>query len=539
MNLKVFKEAMVEAFRGEGLLSTADLERSETVSDIIPVVGRMLRSQLPMSLQEKVVNGVLDTFSEKSLANHGILVNPTMITSGGDSYPNLVLLDGAERSVVQTYEGSIDYRGGAATHVQVVKGTANLLGQKSAQAIGNSTLIATNVSHVAACDSSTVEAWGCAKVVGIESARVTLQDSYAETRDNCWVNVKGGGRVLSLQEGGAVRVNWGGIALLSDRLPLGLGDGIIFTAAEMTDAQSAALKKRLPLLTPWSSAHYRPELTLDQLKAIYMDTKFKILHDGFDLSTGKELVPLIDRAQSSTELATLILPYAKYILKGESSDRLIEHFAPALLAGYNIYNSRNTNLGLNAAFPVHVLGNLAVDMFTYRIPLYAHDTSIVESRYLTPSYLNDQATGIAINHGELYGRDDSFGLVMGQSTGAFYDKSSFLATDRSVAMGYNMSMGTACDMVTVHGMDDCTLQLKDHCRGHLSHQCEALVWDPEVQFIAEGNCLVYVNGDFYSANQEVRDRSVRVRMPDKENWNLLTEVLSKRSKEEQKKGLHR
>ena len=67
MNLKVFKEAMVEAFRGEGLLSTADLERSETVSDIIPVVGRMLRSQLPMSLQEKVVNGVLDTFSEKSL----------------------------------------------------------------------------------------------------------------------------------------------------------------------------------------------------------------------------------------------------------------------------------------------------------------------------------------------------------------------------------------------------------------------------------------------------------------------------------------
>ena len=538
MNLDVFKEKVIAACEQQFVPVDSRFREAETVSECIPLVGGLLLGDMPESLNGRVRGLLLDAFPPETLADYGILVNPTEVVSGQKVDPWLVLLYGQEQHITQSYEGKVSYRGGVLSEIEVLNGTADLWGQCGVSVSGQASVFATKVAKVVATDQSKVVARGCPLVLGSDRSTLTLHDSYGEHHGAGQAVVEAGGRLLATEAGATVKVEWGGMALLQNENIMGFGDGVIIKPADMGELERTELAQRMRTLTPWSPVRYRPEMTLDELKNCYVSSMHTLLHNAFDLATGNELPPLIYLAKSKTELAALILPFVNQIVKVEPVDCLKERFAPELLAAYNIFTSSTPHLALNSAFPVHLFGNLAVDLITYGHPLYSHDTTVSVSKRLTPIFMSDQAMGIALGGGSLNGRDRSFGIVTGDSTGAFFDQSTFLARDRSTAMAYNKSRGVGRDWATVHGLGESKVQLMDRTMGYLSYNSSALVYGPEVRFMAEGNSWVNVKGAKYGDLMEVKFPAVMTRITQEADWDKLVKEYSKEPVKVQKQGLH-
>ena len=536
MNLEQFKTNVIEAMEAASIVVDAQFREANTVSEIISLMSALWLKELPGNLSVQMRDWTLDTFSERTLADYGILVNPTEVMDDQKVEPWLVLLDGSERKLLQSCESQVAYRGGELTDIQVVRGSADLCGQRSADCFAESYVVAKRVAKVLAHDYAKVEANGCPLVVGSDDAKLVLRDSYGEANDECRVVVQPGGRLLSRQTNGKVKVDWGGMALLTKNDKIAFGDGVILRQYGIFGEAYTELIPRMKRLAPLSGVHYHPEFTLEQLKAFYLTGTHEILYNGYELINNESLVPLIERASSKMELANLLLPYTQFLVKGEPADRLVERFAPELLSAFNVLTTQTTRLPLNGAFPVHVFGNMALSVASLEKPAYCHDASIGVALCKATLCLTDQASGVVANHAKLNAEDQSFGLLLGGSVGSFKGESSFVAKGESMAVAYDQSRGIACDQAVAHGLGHSKLQLKDQSTGHLSYNSRALVWNPEVRFIADGFSWAYVKGGLYGRSQECRDHAVMTRVTNESDWENMVKSFEVGSVRKQANG---
>lgn len=537
MNLEQFKTNVIEAMETVSVAVDPQFREANTVSDIISLMSALWLKELPGNLSGQVRDWTLETFSERTLADYGILVNPREILDDQKVEPWLVLLDRSERKLLQACQGQVAYRGGELTDIQVSKGSAVLCGQRSTDTYGDSYVFAKRVAKVLAHDDSKVEANGCPLVVGSDEAKLVLRDSYGEVNDECRVVVQPGGRLLSRQTGGKVKVEWGGMALLTKNDKIAFGDGVILRQNGIFGEPYTELIPRMKRLAPLSDARYHPEYTLEQLKAFYLSGRHEILYNAYELINNESLVPLIERASSKMELANLLLPYTQFLVKGEPADCLVERFAPEQLEAFNVLTTQTPQLTLNDALPVHVFGNMAMMVYPSCERVYFHDSSIGLAPSLATFYLMDQASGVIASHAKLNAEDRSFGMLIGDSVGTFKGESSFVAKGESMVVAYNQSRGIACHHAIVHGLGRSKVQLKDQSTGHLSYNSQALVWNPEVRFIADGFSWAYVKGESYGRNHECRDHAVMTRVTNEPEWENL--VKSFESGSVRKEGMGR
>lgn len=537
MNVEQFKTNVTEALETVGVAIDKHFREADTVSDLMPLMSALWLKALPDNLSERLREWSLETFTERTLGDYGVLVNPTEVAADHKTHPWLVLLDGSERQICQAYDDRVAYRGGALTDIQVVKGSADLRGQRSADCLADSFVLAKRVAKVLAHDQSKVEAKGCPLVIGSDEAKLVLHDSYGETTGACRCIVEFGGRLLSAQSEGAIKVDWGGMLLQTDNDKIGFGEGVILSQSGISDGAYSELIPRMKLLSPLTDVRYHPEISLGQLKEFYQSGIYKTLHNGYELVNNQSLIPLIEQASSKTELACLLLPYTHLLIKSEPVDCLIERFAPELLAAYNILTPQTPHLALNGAFPVHVFGNMAVDVALLGKSVYCHDSSIGIARSRTSMRLSEQAAGIVMDNGKVNAVDRSFGLLLGDSIGSFKGESRFVAKGDAMAVANDRSQGTGLERAVVHGLGYSKVQLKDHSTGYLSYNSQALVWGPEVQFIADGFSWAYVKGETYGLNHECRDHAVKTRVIREPEWENL--VKSFESDVERKQNMGR